>query len=380
VLGGATPPVAFDVLLNLDGASLKNALTQISGETATGAQQGTFNAMTMFMGQLTDPFVDGRGDMGASAQGVSSYAADGTARRAAVARDAFAAIPPAVSTSFEQRWSVWAGGYGGGQTTDGNAVTGSGTATSRIFGGIGGADYRLSPDTLIGFALAGGGTSFGVANGGSGRSDLFHAGAFARHQFGAAYLTGALAYGWQDVTTDRTVTVAGIDRLQARFSASTFAGRVEGGYRFATPWMGVTPYGAGQATAFQLPAYAESVLSGASTFALSYGAKTATATRSELGLRTDRSWAVNDAILTLRGRAAWAHDFNPDRAAAATFQTLPGASFVVNGAAQAKDAALTTAAAEVKWRNGFALGATFEGEFSNVTRSYAGKGIVRYVW
>jgi uncharacterized protein with beta-barrel porin domain len=144
--------------------------------------------------------------------------------------------------------------------------------------------------------------------------------------------------------------------------------------------MGVTPYGAGQATAFQLPAYAESVLSGASTFALSYGAKTATATRSELGLRTDRSWAVNDAILTLRGRAAWAHDFNPDRAAAATFQTLPGASFVVNGAAQAKDAALTTAAAEVKWRNGFALGATFEGEFSNVTRSYAGKGIVRYVW
>ena len=27
-----------------------------------------------------------------------------------------------------------------------------------------------------------------------------------------------------------------------------------------------------------------------------------------------------------------------------------------------------------------ARGATFEGEFSNVTRSYAGKGIVRHVW
>jgi hypothetical protein len=25
-------------------------------------------------------------------------------------------------------------------------------------------------------------------------------------------------------------------------------------------------------------------------------------------------------------------------------------------------------------------GATFEGEFSEVTRSYAGKGIVRYAW
>ena len=45
-----------------------------------------------------------------------------------------------------------------------------------------------------------------------------------------------------------------------------------------------------------------------------------------------------------------------------------------------RDAALTTASAEVKWRNGFAIGVTFEDELSNVTRSYAGKGIVRDVW
>ena len=85
-------------------------------------------------------------------------------------------------------------------------------------------------------------------------------------------------------------------------------------------------------------------------------------------------------ILTLRGRFAWAHDFNPDRSIGATFQTLPGASFVVNGAAQASDSALTTASAELKWRNGWSAAATFEGEFSNVTRSYAGKGVVRYAW
>ena len=48
------------------------------------------------------------------------------------------------------------------------------------------------------------------------------------------------------------------------------------------------------------------------------------ATRSELGLRSDKSYAVSDAILTLRGRAAWAHDFNAERSIAATFQTLPG--------------------------------------------------------
>jgi len=84
--------------------------------------------------------------------------------------------------------------------------------------------------------------------------------------------------------------------------------------------------------------------------------------------------------VTLRGRFAWAHDFNTDRNVTALFQTLPGASFVVNGAAQAHDSALTTLSAERKWLNGFALAATFEGQFSNVTNSYAGKGVVRYAW
>ena len=30
--------------------------------------------------------------------------------------------------------------------------------------------------------------------------------------------------------------------------------------------------------------------------------------------------------------------------------------------------------------NGWSVAATFEGEFSNVTRSYAGKGVVRHSW
>jgi hypothetical protein len=77
-----------------------------------------------------------------------------------------------------------------------------------------------------------------------------------------------------------------------------------------------------------------------------------TDTRSELAFRSNKSWALPDGIFTLRGRAAWAHDFDPDRAIGATFQTLPGASFVVNGAAQATDSALVTASAEKKWLNG----------------------------
>ena len=281
---------------------------------------------------------------------------------------------------FDPRWSVWGAAYGGGSTTDGNAALGSNTATARAFGFVAGADYRFSPATLAGFALAGGGTNFGVNGFGSGRSDLFQAGAFVRHNVGPAYVTAALAYGWQDVTTDRTVTVAGVDRLRAQFNANAWSGRVEGGYRYVTPWMGITPYAAGQFTTYQLPAYAEQVVSGANTFALNYAAKDVTASRSELGVRADKSFAMQNGIFTLRGRAAWAHNFNTDRSITPVFQTLPGAAFVVNGAAQARDAALTTASAEMKWLNGWSAAATFEGEFSDVTRSYAGKGVARYTW
>jgi len=354
-------------------------LTQASGELATGSQQTTFDAMNLFLGLLTDPFIDGRGDnVTAGGSTPTGYA---STQKAGAARDAYAMFTKAPAPTFDQRWSVWAAGYGGSQTTDGNTTLGSNTATSSVYGTVVGADYRFSPFTIAGFAIAGGGTNFSIANNlGSGRSDLFQVGAFVRHTVGPAYITAALAYGWQDVTTNRTVTIAGVDQLRAEFNAGAFSGRVESGYRFVTPWMGVTPYAAGQFTNFDLPAYAEAAVSGANTFALAYNAKSVTDSRSELGLRTDKSFAMQNGILTLRGRLAWAHDFNPDRNIAATFQTLPGASFVVNGAAQAHDSALTTASAEMKWLNGFSLAATFEGEFSGVTTSYAGKGVARYTW
>jgi autotransporter-associated beta strand protein len=258
-------------------------LTQASGETATGSQQTTFDAMNLFMGVMTDPFISGRGDGASAAAGATPFAeedgsasayAAGSRPRTTNERDAYAAIYRKAPTAepFAQRWSVWAAGFGGSQTTDGNAALGSNSVTSRIAGAAVGADYRFSPFTLAGFALAGGGTNFSLANGlGTGRSDLFQAGAFVRHNVGPAYISAALAYGWQDITTDRIVTIAGLDRLHAEFNANAFSGRLEGGYRFVAPaigGIGITPCAAGQFTTFDLPAYAEQALSGANTFAL----------------------------------------------------------------------------------------------------------------
>jgi len=349
-------PIAFTTLAPA-------GLTQISGETAVGTQQATFDAMNQFMGVMLDPTVGGRSG--------------------APAHDAYASMArkaPLSAEAFNARWNVWAAGFGGAQSVSGDATLGSNKTTSSVFGSAAGAEYRFSPNTVAGFALAGGGTRFNVANGGSGNSDLFQAGAYLRHTQGAAFLAAALAYGWQDVTTNRTVTVAGIDNLRGRFNANAVSGRLEGGYRVATAAGDLTPYAAGQFTTYRLPSYVEQATAGANTFALAYNGKDVTATRTELGLRSEEAVALTDATLMLRGRLAWAHDFNTDRNVQAAFVTLPGSAFVVNGAQPAADTALTTVSAEMLWRNGWSAAVTADAQLSDTTHSYSGKGVVRYSW
>ncbi|MES2192834.1 MAG: autotransporter domain-containing protein [Pseudomonadota bacterium] len=376
-------PAAF-AALNAQG------LTVASGELGTGIIQSATMADNQFLNLLLDPSVAGRNGGFVPGGATPSFAdeeaqAFAAKRRATPSeRDAFAMAKKAPSLLAAQpanRWSVWGAAYGGSATTDGNANVGSQDTTARVYGLMAGADYKVAPNTLLGFALGGGGTNYSLASAmGRGSSDLFQAGAFGRHNFGPAYISAALAYGWHDVTTNRTVALAGVDQLQGRFKAETFSARFEGGYRFATPFIGITPYAAAQAISFHLPGYAEQSLVGNGQFALNYTSQTTTATRTELGLRADKSIAMRDAVLTLRGRAAWAHDYNPDRTVTAVFQALPGASFVVNGARGNPDAALVSAGAEMKWLSGFSLMGTFEGEFSGNLTSYAGKGVARYTW
>ncbi|MDH2352647.1 autotransporter domain-containing protein [Bradyrhizobium sp. SSUT112] len=365
-------------------------LTTASGELGTGIIQSAINADGQFLNLMLDPTVIGRSGGFAKAGSVAQFAESDDAAayasmRPANAREreayAMATKAPLLSSQPASRWSLWTAGYGGSAQVGGNAPVGSQDLTARVWGGAAGADYRISVDTLVGFALGGGGLSYSLANAmGSGSADLFQAGVYGRHNFGPAYISAALAYGWHDVTTNRTVAPGGFDQLQGRFKADTFSARFEGGYRFAMPMIGLTPYAAAQVTNFNLPNYSEASLNGGGLFALNYASQSLTDTRSELGLRTDKSYAMQNGVLTLRGRAAWAHGYNPSRAVTALFQTLPGTSFVVNGARVDADSALVSASAEMKWLSGFSIAGTFDGEFSGNVTSYSGKGVFKYAW
>jgi len=386
--GGTLSP-NFVTIFGLTGANLANALTLLSGEAATGGQQVAFQLTNQFLNVMLDPFVDGRSNpLGGSAIGFAPEREE-LPDDLALAYAKILKAPPAPSLpspasggglGWGQRWSVWGAGYGGSNRTTGDpAVIGSHDLSAATAGGAAGLDYRLAPGTVVGFALAGGGTNWGLAQGlGTGKSDAFQAGLYGTARSGPAYLAAALAYTNHWMSTDR-FAFAG-DHLSASFNAQSFGGRVEGGYRFATIYGGLTPYAAIQVQSFHTPGYTEADLN-AGGFALAFNSRNATDTRSELGARFDRLLLLNpEAALTLRARAAWAHDSISDPSLVPLFQALPGASFVVNGATPAKNSALTSVGAELRLANGVVLLGKFDGEFASHSTTYAGTGTVRYTW
>ncbi|MCP3391843.1 autotransporter domain-containing protein [Bradyrhizobium sp. CCGB12] len=364
-------------------AQLRYGLDQLSGEAATGAQHGAFQFTGQFLGLMLDPFVGGRG--GAS-NGMGDAVLGFSPERAALPDDIALAynkvlgVPATKAPAFADRWSVWGTAFGGANRTSGDPVViGSHDLGARAGGVAAGADYHFSHDAIVGFALSGGGTKWDLAQAiGGGKSEALQAGVYTAVRKGPGYFAASLAVANHWVSTDRLAPFG--NQLTAKFDAQTVGGRIEGGYRFATPLGGFTPYVAVQAQVFRTPTYAETDLAG-SGFGLTYRGRTASDTRGELGARFDRATLVSPkAVLMLRGRAAWAHDWVSDPSLVAAFQALPGASFIVNGATPAKDAALASAGAELKFANGVALSAKFDGEIAARSTTYSGLASLRYAW
>jgi outer membrane autotransporter protein len=379
--GGTLPP-QFVGVFSLTGGNLANALTLLSGEAPTGAQQGAFQLMREFLTLMLDDYVDGRSGTGGADGGAVPFAPERPALPEEIAL-AYASVmkaPVYKAPLFEQRWSVWGSAYGGYNRTSGDPlVVGSHDLTARAAGFAAGMDYRVAPSTVVGFALAGGGTNWGLAQGlGSGKSDAFQAGVYATTRSGPAYLAASLAYTNHWMSTDR-FAVAG-DHLTASFNAQSVGARVETGYRIASAFGAITPYAALTAQSFRTPNYNETDLNGGG-FGLAYNARTATDTRSELGARFDKKVMLDPTtVLALRARLAWAHDWISDPTLAAVFQALPGAGFIVNGATPAKNSALVSAGSELRLANGLSLIGKFDGELARHSATYAGTGTVRYTW
>ena len=248
-----------------------------------------------------------------------------------------------------QRWSIWGAAYGGQNRTDGDPTVGSNDLRATAAGFAAGADYRVSRDTVVGLAVAVGETRWNLSAGlGKGNSNVAQVGGYASTRWDNLYLSGAVAFAWHKAETERTVTVAGTDRLEADFNATSIGGRVEGGYFTVSAERSLWP-DALRRCAGAVAAHAGLQRTrGARLCAVRAGVRVADHDR-----HPQRARLLGRHPLPVRGQ----HDgccaaappgcttSIPAAASIPAFQTLPGASFTIDGAAAPRDAALTSAVA-----------------------------------
>ena len=359
--GTAVLSGGFNALYNLSGAPLNSAIDQISGQAAPNVSNAVGQSFLSFLAITAQ---GGAGDTGSFAPG-SAYGATAAPHRAQLG-------------TGETR--VWGGAYGGHIGLSADAASGAAALSASNVGLIGGADMQLTDGILAGITLDWGREHFNSGNG-SGISTDYAFGLYGRADAGAAYVTAALGYGWHQITTLRVVTFSGTDVLQGRQNADDFGGRIEAGWRMPLDdGYVIAPYGAFAGEKFESPAYAETALSGASTFALSYAAHASTSGRSELGAHLDRNYDLGNGSLTADVKAAWAHQLDDLPFTQANFVNLPTASFQVLGMRPARDAALLGTDLELQYRSGLFLALKGEGQFGAGTTILEGLGSFGLRW
>ena len=361
---------------NLLAVTSVTVLDQLSGEGTSAVQTASFNAGSLFNNAMQNQALFGPNLNGLGAIAPIPY----TAERVAPGHEAFAALKPSPAAE-PSRFRVWTAGFGATQSLQGQQTDpGSSSQSVRSAGGVLGVDWQVAPDLRVGAAVGGSESSFSVANlGTSGRIAAGHIGGYAMKSWGAYYAAASLSYARFDNSTTRTIIGVGpTETVSGRFDSDQISARLELGWRQAYGRINVTPFVAVEPSVLWQRGYTET---GTGILGLTVASHIATSLPTFVGVQFDGRYVMPDgAVLAPYARVSWVHEFEPDRRVSAAFITVPGASFTVNGARAASDAARLDTGAKLMFGGGLALFANFTGEWSDLTHSYAGSGGFRYVW
>jgi outer membrane autotransporter protein len=267
-------------------------------------------------------------------------------------------------------------------------VAGIGSATlSHNTGGLaGGLDYQFAPDLLAGFAIGGSSSNFSVRDRiTSGHLEGAHFGGYGVKTWGSVYAAATLSFN--TFRNSETRTIAGVGATETAtgdFGSNLLSGRVELGAKQAWRWFTVTPFAAVQFAELWQNGFTEAnpVPGGAAgPLGLTFGSLSVSSLPTFVGAQFDtRIPFANGMTLSPYARLSWVHEFNPNRAINATFIALPTAAFTVDGPRASPDAMRIDAGAKLALGPKAWVFANFDGEFSNRSQSYAGKGGVRVAW
>ncbi|WP_027036867.1 autotransporter outer membrane beta-barrel domain-containing protein [Mesorhizobium ciceri] len=362
----------------------------ISGEGVSGFQQPEFDANSTFQAAMNRQSDAWRMGM----------ATDPMSQSVAVPETAYAE-PPGKANPFddmvkapdERRWNYWATAGGNSGVVSGDPVVGSAGLGYKSGNFAAGLDSQGDPDILMGFALGGVASSFAVPDREtSGNIVGGHAGAYGARKWGQFYINGSLAMDLYSNTTDRFSSVPGApdplnpvpaisrEHWTGDFMSAGFGTTLEAGWRQPVGSGAITPFAGLQFSALSMQGFSEESPSDGA-LGLDFEHRTIISLPVSLGLQLDTSVAVGEtATLQAWGRAAWLHEFRPDRSVEPTFQAAPGYAFVVQGAGAAQDAVAVNAGVKLNWSSTTSVFATFDGKFADRVQTYGGNVGFRVNW
>jgi autotransporter-associated beta strand protein len=372
-------------LSTLTPAQVPAALDALSGEGTSGTQEAAIGAGGQFLTAMMEQGAFWRNggtiDTNGVAYGPMSYAA--VKPRASV----FKAMPvKAAPVAEEPRYRAWFAGFDGNWTLNGEADPGSASLTHRTGGGAAGLDYRIGPNWLVGAAAGGSVSTFSVPDRAtSGTLDGTHIGAYSVARWGSWYTAGALAFNAFDNQISRTIAGVGpTEMATGQFRSDMLGGRLEVGFKQAFNGIAITPFAAAQFAELWQSGYSESSVAIGGTpgvLGLTYAAQTISSLPIFLGAQFDTKVVLGNGMTSSPyARVSWVHELDPTRNITASFITLPATGFTVDGPRAARDAARVDIGSMLAITRNAALFASFDGEFSDRSQMYAGKGGFKLSW
>jgi outer membrane autotransporter protein len=280
---------------------------------------------------------------------------------------------------------AWGSMFGGGANYLSDAGRGAAASNVGFYGGLMGVDYQIQPNLLVGVAVGGSNANFNVGSlSTNGNLTGFHAGVYGAYTMGNSYIAlneTFSAYNNQTTRKAGGYALMPYEQLGAQFGSTEFRTRAEAGHGVMMGGLKATPFVAAEIAAYQSSAFTENSSTYVSTFALKNNGQAINSLPTFAGLRLSNAvMLANGWRLAPVGSVAYVHEFFPQRQLTNMLISMPGTDFNVSGPRSTYNLVQTKIGAQLNLNEKLALFTDFQGEFSPVSQSYAGKGGLKYAW
>jgi len=280
---------------------------------------------------------------------------------------------------------AWGSMFGGGANYLSDAGRGAAASNVGFYGGLLGVDYQIQPNLLVGVALGGSNANFNVGSlSTNGNLTGFHAGVYGAYTMGNSYVALNETFSAYNNQTSRKAggyALMPYEQLSAQFGSTEFRTRAEVGHGVLMGGLKATPFVAAEIAAFQSNAFSEQSSIYASTFALKNNGQGINSLPTFAGLRLSNTVTLSNGWrLAPVGSVAYVHEFFPQRQFNNMLISMPSSDFNVSGPRSTYNLVQTKMGVQLNLNQKLAMFTDFQGEFSPVSQSYAGKIGVKYVW